>query len=188
MVRYRRLLWASVVGIAVGVTAGACGDNGNSSADDAPPTTSPPGRPGDVEPTDPAAVGLFPCGETPTSADDSVSVRLSLPPDLTSEAPVTLVTAMTDSAPAAINGKTRVQAVDSAGRVVTSSESIDADAPPPISPVPRGNPAERTADRALQPCPDTAESDIAGYIGIAREEGGSRLWVSDPVAPPVSQE
>jgi hypothetical protein len=67
--------------------------------------------------------------------------------------------------------------------VVTSGEDITADAPSPIAPVPRDRPAARAADRALLPCPGTNESDIAGYIGIAREERGERLWVSEPATP-----
>jgi len=139
-----------------------------------------------VEPIDPAASGLFGCGEVPTSADDSVRVGVSLPADLVAEAPFVTVKAMTGAAPAAVNGKTRVQGVDAAERVVTSSNSSTADFPVPIAPVPRDLPADSMADRALLPCPGTDESDVAGYIGIVSEEDGGRLWVSDPEPPPPS--
>jgi hypothetical protein len=92
-----------MVAIACSMACGV-GERDGSTADT--PLQSPPGDgTTGIQPSDPVAVGLFGCGEVAVSADDSVSVGVSLPADLTAEAPVVTVMAMTDSAPPAINGK-----------------------------------------------------------------------------------
>lgn len=131
------------------------------------------------------APGLFDCGETVTSADGSVDVQVALPADLTTTSPVVIVTALTDAAPSALNGVIWVQGVDAAETAVTYSDSISAVAVDPL-PLVIGQPVGEDAskERAMQFCPGADESDVAGYVGIAREEQGERLWVSDPATPP----
>lgn len=188
MTRSTRLLSTAVALFLLVCASSACGSDtaGSAATQDGQATDQTVGE--TSWSGEPLAAGLFPCGDVAESADNSLSVEVMLPDDLTAAMASATVAAPAGAAPVEFDGYVWVQAVDADGRVVTYSDMLSAVDFPAMTPTPGGSAELVSTDRAPLPCPGTDESDIAGWIAVVSEHDGDRRWISEPVPAPAPQE